>query len=225
MGVKTHPLVFLRLMSAVFHNIAAVVLAGGKSRRMGQDKRFLDVGGQPLIQRVLAVLAQVFHERVIVTAEREACLEALGVPVLTDIRPGYATLGGLYTGLKSTTRACVFAVASDMPCLDPKTIDVFVSQAEMADVVIAALSTGVQPMHAVYGKACLPILERMMDEGDLKIQNLLNHPSLRVQYVDEAVLRLVDPQLRSFININTPADLEMVRKLLVARTHASPSHH
>jgi molybdopterin-guanine dinucleotide biosynthesis protein A len=119
----------------------------------------------------------------------------------------------------------VFAVAGDMPCLDRDTINVLAGQAEKADVVIASLSTGVQPMHAVYGKACLPILEHMMDEGDLKIQNLLNHPSLRVQYVDEAVLRAVDPQLRSFININTPADLEMVRKLLVARTHASPPRH
>ncbi len=200
--------------------MVAAVLAGGKSRRMGQDKRFLDVAGRPLIRRVLDVLKDIFPQRVIVAAEREPQLEVLGVPVLTDLRPGCATLGGLYTALQLTEKSWVFAVASDMPCLDLRVIELMTSLAEGSDVVVASLATGVQPMHAVYGKACAPILERMMDAGDLKIQNLFNHPSLHVRAVNEAELRAVDPLLHSFININTPADLEMARKLLAPRTQS-----
>lgn len=211
-------------MNPIPSGIVAAVLAGGKSRRMGQDKRFLDIAGQPLIERVLAVLKGLFPECVMVAAEREPELEALGVPVLTDIRPSHATLGGLYTALKATGKEWVFAVGADMPCLDPKTITVMAGLAPTADVVVANLATGVQPLHAIYGKACIPVLERMMDEGELKMQCLFNHPSLRVRHVDEAQLREADPLLRSFININTPADLEMVRKLLLQQARSRVPH-
>lgn len=201
-------------MDKLFQNVVAAILAGGKSRRMGQDKRFLDVAGRPLIQRVLQVVQGSFPDAMIVGAESEPALLAFGVPVITDIRPGYATLGGLYTALKRAGERHVFAVAADMPCVDPRVIALLVGRMGQADVVVAALPTGLQPMHAIYGPGCVPIIERMMDEGDLTMQHLLQHPALCVQIVEDADLRSVDPQLRSFLNINTPADLEMVRKLL-----------
>ena len=201
--------------------IAAVILAGGQSRRMGQDKRFLEIGGKPLIERVLEVLAPIFSEMLVVAAEPDPRLDMFGYPVVTDLRPGYATLGGLYTGLKTTTRRSVFAVACDMPCLNRGTIESMLANEEGVDVVLASLSTGLQPMHAIYGKACLPYLEQMMDKGDLKLQNLLQISSLRIRRMEEAALRSIDPYLQSFLNVNTPADMEMVRKLLASRAHGN----
>ena len=211
-------------MKLPVENIAAVVLAGGKSRRMGQDKRFLELGGKPLIERALEVLAPIFAEILVVAAEPDPRLDGFGYPVVTDLRPGYATAGGLYTGLKTTRKRSVFAVACDMPCLDPGTIRKMLADEEETDIVMACLvGAGLQPMHAIYGKACLPYLEQMMDSGDLKLQHLLQAPLLRIRRIEEAALCSIDPFLRSFLNVNTPADLEMVRKLLSARTHGNAS--
>ncbi len=207
-------------MRPPYDQVTAVVLAGGQSRRMGQDKRRLEVGGVPLLQRVLSVLEPLFQRRVIVAADRDPWLEAFGLAVWTDIRPGLAALGGLYTALTHSKTERIFAVAADMPCLDARAIALMVERSAQADVAMAALSTGVQPMHAVYGKACLPALERMIEQGNLSIQDLLREPSLRISLVEEVEVRAVDPHLLSFLNINTPADLEMARKLIEPRTHA-----
>jgi molybdopterin-guanine dinucleotide biosynthesis protein A len=69
-------------------------------------------------------------------------------------------------------------------------------------------------MHALYGKRCLPVVEQMIRARQLKIQEMVSHTSLLVQYVTEADLITIDPSGRSFQNVNTPADLEMARSLL-----------
>jgi molybdopterin-guanine dinucleotide biosynthesis protein A len=69
-------------------------------------------------------------------------------------------------------------------------------------------------MHALYGKRCLPVVEQMIRTRQLKIQEMVSHASLRVQYVTEADLLTIDPSGRSFHNVNTPEDLEMARSLL-----------
>ena len=79
---------------------------------------------------------------------------------------------------------------------------------------MARLGTLLHPMHALYGKRCLPALEQMIRNRQLKIQELVSHESLRVQYVTEADLLTIDPSGRSFHNVNTQEDLEAARSLL-----------
>jgi molybdopterin-guanine dinucleotide biosynthesis protein A len=107
-----------------------------------------------------------------------------------------------------------FVVACDMPFLDPAVIAQFTNRGTSADVVMAKLSARLHPMHALYGKRCLPIIEEMIQARQLKIQEMVSRASLRVRYVTEADLLSIDPSGRSFQNVNTPADLEMVRSLL-----------
>jgi molybdopterin-guanine dinucleotide biosynthesis protein A len=76
------------------------------------------------------------------------------------------------------------------------------------------LAARLHPMHALYGKRCLPIVEQMVQAQQLKIQEMVSQASLRVRYVTEADLLSIDPSGRSFQNVNTPADLEMARSLL-----------
>jgi len=83
--------------------------------------------------------------------------------------------------------------------------------------VMAQLANGFQPMHAVYSKACLPHLERMLNARNLKVQELSQTPGLSVRLVSEDELREADPQFLSFLNINTVADLEFARKLLAGK--------
>lgn len=194
--------------------VSGVLVAGGKSRRMGRDKRLLELGGQALLWRILSVLQSLFVEVLVVVAEPLPQLSGQGYRVVTDLIPNRAALGGLYTGLSLASYSRIFAVACDMPFLNPAAILRLAELGGQADVVMPELATGLQPMHAVYAKACLPHLERMVQARHLKVQDLVEVPGLIVRLVPEKDFLDVDPQLLSFFNINTPADLEFARKLL-----------
>ena len=203
--------------TADLRGISGVLLAGGRSVRMGRDKRFLQLDGVSLLDRALSVFDRLFPEVLIVVAEMTPDLDALGRRVVTDLIPNRAALGGLYTGLFHASQARVFVAACDMPFLNPAVVTALTNAAPRADVVMARLAHGLQPMHAVYSKRCLPTLEVMAEENDLKVQSIADAPDLVVHIVSEEDLRRMEPQLLSFMNINTPADLEFARKLLAGR--------
>jgi len=193
--------------------VTGVLLAGGKSRRMGEDKRYLVVGEQTLLERSLGVLRSMFHEVLVVIAQDSVPLD-IDARVVRDLVPDCGSLGGIYTGLTQATSPYIFAVACDMPFLNQAVITHFTNRRDTADIVMARLATRLHPMHALYGKGCLPAMEQMIVARQLKIQELVSHASLRVQYVTEADLLSIDPSWRSFHNVNTPEDLEAACSLL-----------
>jgi molybdopterin-guanine dinucleotide biosynthesis protein A len=193
--------------------VTGVLLAGGKSRRMGEDKRYLVVGEQTLLERSLGVLRSMFHEVLVVIAQDSVPLD-IDARVVRDLVPDCGSLGGIYTGLTQATTPYIFAVACDMPFLNQAVITQFTNRRDTADIVMARLATRLHPMHALYGKGCLPAMEQMIVARQLKIQELVSHASLRVQYVTEADLLSIDPSWRSFHNVNTPEDLEAACSLL-----------
>lgn len=192
-------------------SVTGVVLAGGKSRRMGEDKRFLTVGTATLLDRSLAVMRELFSDILVVTAQDSEPLEVRGCRVCRDLIPDCGSLGGLYTGLHEATQERIFVVACDMPFLNQRMIRFFIERDREADVVMGKLPSGLQPLHAVYGKGALPYLERMATARRLKIQDIVSEKALRVTLIDPSEWRPLDPASRSFQNINTPADLAAAR--------------
>lgn len=193
--------------------VTGILLAGGKSRRMGEDKRHLVVGEQTLLERGLAVLHSIFQEVLVVIAQDSPPL-GVDARVVRDLGPDCGSLGGLYSGLMQATTPWVFVVACDMPFLNQAVIAQFTSRKATADIVMAKLDARLHPMHALYGKQCLPVLEQMIRARQFKIQEMVSQSSLRVCYVTEADLLTIDPSGRSFYNVNTLADLEAARSLL-----------
>ncbi len=192
--------------------MTGLIIAGGKSRRLGIDKRFLDIGGRTCLQRVLDAYQGIFDE-ILIAADAVEPFQSLGVRVVVDIIPGRATLGGLYTGLHYAAGERVFAAAGDMPWLNPAAIRIVLDQACSGDIVIPDVEGQLQPMHAVYAKACLPSLRTLIEAGTLKVQDLCKCPELRVQRIPQSAFTAVDPELRSFFNINTPDDLAQAIKM------------
>ncbi len=193
-----------------------VILAGGKSRRMGVDKRFIEVGGQALLARTIAVCETLFEDIMIVTAVPEASIKTQH-SIVHDIVPDSATLGGIYTGLSYASRGYGFVVACDMPWLQPDLVKFLVELAQEPkeasyDVIIPKLQSGLQPAHAVYSKRCLPRLKEMLDRRDLKVQRLCHSKDLSVRYVSSDEIKRFDPRGRAFANVNTPEDLESARR-------------
>ncbi len=199
-------------------------MAGGKSRRMGRDKRFVELEGSTLLQLSLAVMERVFSEVFVVLAEPSPDLSRLGHRVVTDLIPNCASLGGLYTGLSYAHHPNIFVAACDMPFLDARVISAMARVDPTADVVMAKLSQGLQPMHAVYSKRCLPYLEAMARGQNLQVQHITEVEGLSVRLMSEDELGMIDPQFVSFMNVNTPADLEFARKLLSRRGTGERSH-
>lgn len=197
-------------------DVTGILLAGGKSRRMGKDKRFLRLGEATLFDRALGVLRAVFDEVIVVIAQDSEPLQA-DVPVIRDLVPDGGSLGGIYTGLSKASSSYVFVVACDMPFLDPHAVQALAEAKDECDIVMVEQGAMVQPMHALYGRRCLPAMEKMLKAKDLKIQNLLLNASLRVRIIKGKELEKIDPDGRSFLNINTPADLDAARAL-----HARP---
>lgn len=192
--------------------VTGILLAGGKSRRMGEDKRFVEIGRRSLLERSLDILRSVFQDVVIVIAQDSPDLSS-AVPVVRDLVADCGSLGGLYTGLTHARTSRVFVVACDMPFFSQETVRYFLHLRSEADIVMARLHNGWHPMHALYGRRCLPVMESMMTAKDLRIHRLVEHPTLRSHTVTAEDLKTVDPEGRAFLNINTPADLESARSI------------
>ena len=186
---------------------------------MGQDKRFLLIEGKSILERPLDIFKSVFVETIIVVAEPSQSLASIKERIVTDRIPGKGSAGGLYTGLWHASTPSVFVAACDMPFLNGNVIRRLCSMAGGMDVVMVKLANGLQPMHGIYSRRCLPVLEDMIRHHQLRLQSLVEKKDLAVKIVEEEDIKDLDETLVSFLNVNTPADYELAKKLIYSKIH------
>lgn len=191
--------------------VTGVVLAGGGSRRMGRNKAFLELGGRPLIAHVLDRIAEVCEE-VLIVANDIPRYAGLSVRVVPDVFPGVGVLGGLHAGLQAARHDLVLAVGCDMPFLNPALLRAFAAWAEGYDVVALRQGEQVETLHAAYRRTCLPAMEAAIRAGKRRIISFFPH--VRVRYIAPEEAEVLDPGLRSFLNVNTPEEWEDVLRSL-----------
>jgi molybdopterin-guanine dinucleotide biosynthesis protein A len=195
--------------------ITGVVQAGGKSTRMGgAPKALMDLGGRRIVERVVAAIAPVVDDVLVVTNTPEL-YAFLGLPMVGDVFPDHGSLGGIYSGLSAASGDAAFTVACDMPFLSPDVVRLVTARAGEADVVIPRVGDQLETLHAAYGKACLPAMERRLREGRLKIVGFFDE--VRVLQIDEAAVRCVADPAVVFMNVNTPEELARARDLVMKR--------
>jgi len=186
-----------------------VILAGGRSSRMGRDKALLTLGGEPLIARLVRRFSAWFRQVVVVTNTPEA-YAFLDVPMVGDRIPGLGPLAGLEAGLRASRYEHAFFCAVDMPFVSEALVRFMVESAPGYDIVVPAPGGEFEPMHAVYGRGCVPSIARNLEERRLRLISIF--PDVRVREVTDAELaRFGDPG-RLFFNCNTPEDLERARR-------------
>jgi molybdenum cofactor guanylyltransferase len=196
-------------------DVSCIVLAGGKSSRLGRNKIVEKIGTQSLLERVLANLLPLDCE-IIVVASRDSCLPKLEdyprVKLTRDIYPGKGSLGGIYTGLVNSRSFYNLVIACDMPFLNRELIKYLFEIAHGYDVVVPKLNEGIfEPLHAVYSQNCVVPLELLLKQDMLRIFDL--YEKVTVRYVSSQEVERFDPQHRSFFNINTEKDLKSGREL------------
>jgi len=193
--------------------ITAVVLAGGRSMRMGVDKTLLSVDGRPLVARVVDAVGEICKHTLVVTNRPESLddveLDA-AVTVLTDEVPYQGPLGGLVTALKEAPDEWVLAVAADMPYVSPAVVTALWEARGEADAVLPVTPEGPEPLLALYSRTCLPAARKVLSTGRRRLVAIF--ADLEVVEVPIDSLRSVDPGLRSFLNVNTPEQLAEVRE-------------
>lgn len=184
----------------------AIILAGGKSSRMGSPKAFLEVGGRQIIQRVLDTVVPLFSKVILVTNNPEA-YAYLGMPMVNDTTKGRGPLGGLEAGLAVSGEGRNFVVACDMPFLDEKIITALIHQAAMypeTEIMVPKWQRGIEPLHAVYDRRVLQKVKECLSRGDTRIKACFEGTALR--YFDLAGWDQ-DELEKAFFNINVPEDL------------------
>ncbi len=200
--------------------ISCAIQVGGKSRRFGKDKALVDVEGQPLAARIVDRLRGVSDD-VLLVGNRLHRFQGLSARLVTDEITGWGALGGMWTSLRQARHPLVFVCACDMPFVDPAVVRFLADLSDGYDVVIPRLGGILQPTHAVYHRAVLPAIERLIATGDRCPLNFL--PDVRLRTVSEDEIAPIDPQLRSFFNINRPRDWEQLQHIL--HPDRSIKHH
>ncbi len=192
--------------------MTGIILAGGKNSRMGTDKAFLEMNGCRLIDRTVGLFRRLqFGEILIVTNSPLSYLDQR-VTLVTDILKNRGALGGIYTGLFFAAHEKSFVCACDMPFLNAAFISYMIDRADNYDIVVPKSTDGLQPLHSIYDKKCLPAIKNLLDHERLKIADFFK--GLRVLTIEHDILRTFDPEGKMFFNINTPADFQ---NLLQAR--------
>ncbi|MHB8381996.1 MAG: molybdenum cofactor guanylyltransferase [Candidatus Binataceae bacterium] len=194
---------------------SAIVLAGGRSSRMGQRKAELRFGESTMLERIVGELGKHFGDIVIVAASAGADSSLAANACVTMIHDEIAFEGpvlALARGLEAARTDAAFACACDLPMLDARVAAALLAMLPGYGAAIPFVGDRLQPLHAAYGREAASALRAMHARGEDRLSAIAG--VVRTRRVGETELRALDPELKSFINVNTPADYARALRLL-----------
>lgn len=196
-------------MAISWRECGALILAGGRARRMGRCKATLPIGEGTLLQHLVQELAPCAEINLSANDPRQ--YPRFPGRVIPDRYPGCGPLAGIHAGLRATALPYLFCVPCDMPCFTGRLIPPMLAAFDRdLDALVCVDGGGrVQPLCGIYAKSALPVMEQALEAGDLRVMALLDR--IRTGYVSAPP----DMGGRVFLNLNTPeayrAYLESVR--------------
>jgi len=189
--------------------MAAIILAGGKSSRMGyQDKAFLKIGRTSVIKRQLTLLKKYFKKIIVVTNSPSNYKRLRGVTVVSDTIPGCAALGGIFSGLLSSPDNYNFILACDMPFINIPLVKYMYKNSSGYDLVIPRVNNRYEPLFGIYSKQCIRQIKPLLAKKIFKISKLF--PRVKIREISKGEIAKFASPKEIFMNINTPDDLSKV---------------
>jgi len=195
-------------------NISSIILAGGKSTRMGHDKILETIGNTSLLEQVISCIDPLSNNIIIVTVKERTFPQLANRPrikIVSDILPGQGSLGGIYTGLVNSDSFYNLVCAADMPFVNVTLLKYLIGMSEGYDFVLPRVNGLLEPLHAIYSKNCIAPIESILKEGKKVIIELIKH--VKVRYIETEEVDKIDPEHLSFFNINTKEELELAKKI------------
>ncbi len=188
---------------------SALILAGGQSRRMGQDKAELPWGHVTLLDHAVEQMAALFQDVVVVSGSKRRVVP--GTRSVEDGGLGLGPLAGLRAGLEAAAFPWTFVMACDMPLVEPALVSFLWSLREKScQAVIPVASGKTQPFCSCYSREALAAASSLLDAGRRSMEGLLDR--LPVRWVTASEMKPWDPSLRSFTNVNTPEEFTAVKE-------------
>jgi molybdopterin-guanine dinucleotide biosynthesis protein A len=187
-----------------------VILAGGKGRRLGRDKSHLTLSGETLVARAVRTLSALSDDVVVVANT----LEPNGNPTarwIGDVIAGGGAMSGLHAGLMAARHEFALVVACDMPFLNLALLRHIASLAPGHDAVVPHWQGEFEPLHAVYSRQCITVIEPVLRRGGGRIFEL--YAAIHVRYLEPEEIARFDPEGLSFFNINSPEDWARAQEL------------
>ena len=191
--------------------MTAIILAGGKSSRMGADKAFLKIGNQSLIKRQIGLLRKIFKKIIVVTNSLPKYRGYKGIKIISDIIPHCGPLGGIYSGLVVSNSLYNFVVACDMPFINLGLIRYIIKNRDNYDIIIPKIDRKYHPLFGMYSKNCLPIIEKALSKDKLNVSSIF--PKLKTAFISRQEIERFDKLLLSLVNINTQDDLAKIKEM------------
>lgn len=198
--------------------ISGVILAGGRGMRIGGDKPSRLLGGRPLMQWTIDALEHVADEIVIALAPGQPAPQIHArVPAIAcvDLLPARGPLTGIYTGLDASRGDYIIVAPCDTPFIAPALLDLLIDRRHGWGAVVPEADRTLHPTIGVYARSCLPALIEALNGADLSMRSFLSR--VRTSVVPEHEVRVADPGLQSFFNVNRPADLCRAESMIAAR--------
>lgn len=193
--------------------MTGIILTGGKSSRMGQEKTLMPVGGVLVFRRTLDLFLELFDEVLIVT-NREGRFAGCGCREVVDLIPDRGPLGGVYTGLHYAGSSPVFAVSCDLPFVHVSAIELLMKEAVAHDIVVPDIHGRLHPLHATYSRRCMPYLLERIRNNRLNITGFINEAQgLSIKRVSAGEWVKEDPEFRSLFNMNTVKDWDEANEM------------
>ena len=198
---------------------SGIILAGGRSRRMGTDKALLPFPDpyapnkrRSFLEQLVNVMGYVCTDVFIVARDQEqASLYAdADAELVLDSIPGGGPLVGLASGLQAISTDFALLVAVDMPFVTAQLLAFMILRYQEGVMLVPLVNGHPQITLAIYPRSILPIIEDRIEQGSRDLRSLLDVAP--VSYIDGEELRLVDPQLRSFTRVNTPEELRQAEQ-------------
>ena len=172
----------------------------------GVDKSALTLDGEGFVQRKIRQLGPLFSE-ILVVVKDSAFYGHLPVRVVSDLVPGQGPLMGLYTGLKASSSDLNFVTTVDSPFVSLPLVSYLLDKIGGSHVHVPRRGRYTEPLFAVYRKSCVPFIEKTL--GEKRVVSF--YPLVRVRYAEEEAIRALDPEFRSFINVNSKEEYRRIQ--------------
>lgn len=192
-----------------YKNISAIILAGGESKRFGENKALLNLGSKAIIEHIRDILLLHFDE-ILISSNNPSDFEFLNLKVVKDIFKNHGPLSGVHSGLVNSKTEKNFFISCDLPLIDSQSIDYIIHNSNDAEITLPIINNYPLYVCGVYSKSVIPTIEAMIIENDIK-------PSLK-RLIKKVNTKLMNIEAQSFfdekvfINMNSKEDYELVKQ-------------
>lgn len=192
----------------MIYNVTGILLAGGKSSRMGKDKALLKYEDETFMSNSIKKLKKLFNEVIVVEGNINK-YNIDNAKIIKDIYPNMGPMGGIHAALKAAKNDWIFVIPCDMPLWEPLLVDEILKYRLDNDIVVPLFNKRMEPLFALYKKTCIPKIEECLDKNIIKVIEL--YPLVKTNCVDLQNIFTLEECSKSFLNINTPEDLNKLR--------------